>query len=83
MKCINDLDSGPFVSGLNDVKSISIEINENFVDQYDAIHKLMKEYNFVFKHKKHNKKFSDNDGSFSKTYNYVFEKRAHDVLMDK
>ena len=65
------------------VKSISIEINENFVDQYDAIHKFMKQFNYVFKHKKHNDKLFDNESPFSKTYNYVFEKRAHDVLMDK
>ena len=57
------------------VKSISIEINENFVDQYDAIHKHMKKFNFVFKHKKHSEIIEDNS-PFSKTYNYLFEKRA-------
>jgi FkbM family methyltransferase len=57
------------------VKSISIEINENFVDQYDSIHKYMKQFNFVFKHKKHNEKLVTN-GPYSKTYNYLFEKQV-------
>lgn len=57
------------------VKSISIEINENFVDQYDSIHKYMKQFNFVFKHKKHNEKLVT-DGPYSKTYNYLFEKQV-------
>lgn len=77
------LEGGDKFLGDKKVKSISIEINENFVDQYDAIHKFMKQFNFVFKHKKHNDKLFDNESPFSKTYNYVFEKRAHDVLMDK
>jgi FkbM family methyltransferase len=57
------------------IKSISIEINENFVDQYDAIHKHMKQFNFIFKHKKHNKDFFSSNSSFSKTYNYLFERQ--------
>jgi len=57
------------------IKSVSIEINENFVDQYDAIHKHMKQFNFIFKHKKHNKDFFSSNSSFSKTYNYLFEKQ--------
>ena len=57
------------------IKSISIEINENFVDQYDAINKHMKQFNFIFKHKKHNKDFFSSNSSFSKTYNYLFEKQ--------
>jgi FkbM family methyltransferase len=70
------LEGGDKFLGDKKVKSISIEINENFVDQYDAIHKFMKQFNFVFKHKKHNDKLFDNDGPYSKTYNYVFEKQA-------
>jgi FkbM family methyltransferase len=70
------LEGGDKFLGDKKVKSISIEIDENFVDQYDAIHKLMKQFNFVFKHKKHNDKLSDTESPFSKTYNYLFEKRA-------
>ena len=33
----------------------------------------MKQFNFVFKHKKHSEIVEDN-GPFSKTYNYLFEK---------
>ena len=76
------LEGGDKFLGDKKVKSISIEINENFIDQYDSIQKYMKQFNFVFKHKKHSDLFAGT-GSFSKTYNYVFEKRAHDVLMDK
>jgi FkbM family methyltransferase len=70
------LEGGDKFLGDKKVKSISIEINENFVYQYDAIHKFMKQFNFVFKHEKHNDKLFDNDGPYSKTYNYVFEKQA-------
>mgnify|MGYP001977901937 CR=1 FL=1 len=70
------LEGGDKFLGNKKVKSISIEINENFVDQYDAILKHMKQFNFVFKHKKHNEESDENDGPFSKTYNYLFEKRA-------
>ena len=70
------LEGGDKFLGDKKVKSISIEINENFLDQYDAIHKFMKQFNFVFKHKKHNDKLFDNDDPYSKTYNYLFEKQA-------
>jgi len=49
---------------------------------YDSIQKHMKQFDFVFKHKKHSDLFSGT-GDFSGTYNYVFEKCAHDALMDK
>jgi len=75
------LEGGDKFLGDKKVKSISIEINENFIDQYDSIQKYMKQFNFVFKHKKHSNLFAGTT-RFSRTYNYVFEKRAHDVLMD-
>jgi len=70
------LEGGDKFLGNKKVKSISIEINENFVDQYDSIQKHMKQFNFVFIHKKHNEESDENDGPFSKTYNYLFEKQA-------
>ena len=69
------LEGGDNFLGNKKVKSISIEINEDFEDQYDAIHKYMKQFNFVFKHKKHNEKLVT-DGPYSKTYNYLFEKQV-------
>ena len=73
------LEGGDKFLGNKKVKSISIEINENFVDQYDAIHKHMKQFNFVFKHKKHNEESDEINGPFSKTYNYLFEKQAPNI----
>jgi len=70
------LEGGDKFLGNKKVKSISIEINENFVDQYDSIQKHMKQFNFVFIHKKHNEESDENDGPFSKTYNYLFEKQS-------
>ena len=58
-----------------DENQCSVEINENFEDQYDAIHKFMKQFNFVFKYKKHSDYLEKGDISFSKTYNYLFEKQ--------
>ena len=69
------LEGGDNFLGNKKVKSISIEINENFVEQYDAIHKYMKQFNFIFKHKKHSDFLDKGDISFSKTYNFLFEKQ--------
>lgn len=56
------------------IKGISIEINENFKEQYTQVLKMMDTYKFKFLHKKHN-----NDLQFDKvgikyvsTYNYIF-----------
>ena len=69
------LEGGDKFLGHKKVKGISIEINEKFVDQYAAILKYMEQFNFIFKHKKHNKDFFNSNSDFSKTYNYVFEKQ--------
>jgi FkbM family methyltransferase len=69
------LEGGDKFLGNSRVKSISIEINENFIDQYDAIHKYMNQFNFVFKHKKHNEEMFVSGSPYSKTYNYLFEKQ--------
>ena len=45
---------------------ISIEINENFKQQYDKVLDLMERYNFKILHKKHNDAlFSEKSNSFS------------------
>ena len=52
------------------IKSLSIEINENFKNQFDQILSLMSQYDFKILHKKRNDKFYI--GEFAKTYNYIF-----------
>jgi len=54
------------------IKSISIELNENFLKQFDDVHKILKENNFFFKYKKRNNAFYGE--KFNKIYNYVFTK---------
>ena len=54
------------------IKSISIELNENFLKQFDDVHKILKENNFFFKYKKRNNAFYYE--KFNKIYNYVFTK---------
>ena len=59
---------------LNDkkVKSLSIEINENFKEQYDKVLNLMNKYEFKLLHKKHNDDIYSEQ--FKNTYNYIFKK---------
>ena len=52
---------------------MSIEINENFIDQFNNVLKIMDESNFKIKHKKQ-ASLSSNSDKFSKTFNYIFEK---------
>ena len=61
---------------LNDkkVKSLSIEINENFKEQYDKVLNLMNKYEFKLLHKKHNDDMLSEQSKFKNTYNYIFKK---------
>jgi len=61
---------------LNDkkVKSLSIEINENFKEQYDKVLNLMNKYEFKLLHKKHNDNMLSKQSKFKNTYNYIFKK---------
>ena len=61
---------------LNDkkVKSLSIEINENFKEQYDKVLTLMNKYEFKLLHKKHNDDMLSEQSRFKNTYNYIFKK---------
>ena len=61
---------------LNDkkVKSLSIEINENFKEQYDKVLNLMNKYEFKLLHKKHNDNMFSEQSKFKNTYNYIFKK---------
>jgi len=60
---------------LNDkkVKSLSIEINENFKEQYDKVLNLMNKYEFKLLHKKHNDDMFSEQSKFKNTYNYIFK----------
>lgn len=61
---------------LNDkkVKSLSIEINENFKEQYGKVLYLMNKYEFKLLHKKHNDDMLSEQSKFKNTYNYIFKK---------
>lgn len=54
------------------IKSLSIEINESFEDQYNKVLNIMTNNNFKILHKKHNEEMVANSVKFSKTYNYIF-----------
>ena len=56
-----------------EIKSMSIEINENFKDQFNNVLKIMDKSNFKIKHKKQ-ASLSSNPEKFSKTFNYIFAK---------
>ena len=54
------------------LKSILIEVNENYKEQFQGIISIMKKYNFFLKYKKRNEILYKN---FSKSYNYIFDKK--------
>lgn len=58
----------------DNLKSISIELNENYIEQCEEVNRIMKAYKFTIKHKKHAKMF-DKSELFSNTYNYIFERK--------
>jgi len=62
---------------LNDkkIKSLSIEINENFKEQYDNILNLMNKYGFKLLHKKNNDDIFSEQNKFKKIFNYLFVKQ--------
>ena len=57
------------------VKSLSIEINENFKEQYDKILNLMNKYEFKLLHKKHNDDMYSEQSKLYKIFNYIFVKQ--------
>ena len=61
------------------IKSLNIEINENFIEQYSEILNIMKINNFKILHKKNNDKLLDKNSKFSKTFNYVFIKKIANI----
>lgn len=62
--------------GNSKLKSFSLELNENFLDQTETVLKIMKENNFDLKHKKRAEYLEDyKDERMKKIYNYVFERK--------
>ena len=55
------------------VKSVQIEIDENFKEKCDKILNCMERYEFEILHKKHNSQFYT--GNFKSVYNYLFIKK--------
>ena len=55
------------------MKSILIELNENYKDQYNSVIKMMKNCNFYVK-SKIPVDLSKNRDKFNYLFNYVFEK---------
>ncbi len=57
------------------IKSLSVEINENFKEQYEKVLDIMEKNKFKLLHKKHNKAFLFEESKFSNTFNYIFVKK--------
>lgn len=56
------------------IKSLSIEINENFTEQHEKVIEIMKKNDFKILHKKRNEDLFKNDpySKFNRTFNYIF-----------
>ena len=55
------------------LKSVLVELNENFNEQYTSVMKIMENSNFKLKTKSHAEEFYK--GNQSKIYNFIFEKK--------
>ncbi len=60
--------AGDFLKDLK-IKSILVEVNEKYTEQYENILKIMNESNFKFKNK-----YSNNNYDFPNNFNYIFER---------
>lgn len=58
----------------NKIKSISIELNDNYKEQKKLCFNILKKNNFIFKTKL-NSEMIKNSKKFNKTFNYIFEKK--------
>ena len=57
-----------------EIKSISVELNENFKEQHDEVFKILQESGFEFINKKRSAKI-DVSNKFFGTYNFIFVKK--------
>ena len=59
------------------VKSLSIELNQEFKEQYEKVISLMEKYNFKFLNKKNNGHIILNGRKYKEIYNYIFVKKIN------
>ena len=57
------------------IKSISVELNESFKEQFESVISLLDKNNFKILSKKHNDLLFDKTSKFNKVFNYVFVKK--------
>ena len=69
------LEGGDKILNNTKIKSLSIEINEQFKEQYKKVLNLMDKYNFRILHKKHNDAMFSKSNKFNNSYNYIFIKQ--------
>jgi len=55
------------------IQSISIELNENFKTQYNAVHNILQNADFKLIYKEHSKEINYSR-DFKKTFNFIFER---------
>ena len=55
------------------IKSISVELNEDFIDQKTRVKKILLDNNFLFVSK--NKSEDNPNSKIISTYNYIFQKK--------
>ena len=56
------------------IKSLSIEVNENFKEQFYKVIDVMKKNNFKILHKKNNSNLIGKNLKLNSTFNYIFER---------
>ena len=56
------------------ILQILVEVNENYKEQFESVIKLMKKNNFNLTDKFKASILTDNQDSFSNTYNYIFKR---------
>ena len=57
------------------IKSLLVEVNENFKEQYENVLFFMDKNKFKLLYKKHNDAFISKESKFLNTYNYIFVKK--------
>ena len=56
------------------VKSILVEVNDNYVEQKNRVLEFMKKNDFILFHKKNNLN-QTSDNKYFKIFNYIFSKK--------
>ena len=67
------LDGGKKCLASSKIKSISVELNENFKEQYKKSMEILSKTNFILKEKKRSNLIGVSK-EFKDTYNFIFEK---------